>query len=128
MNTIFLAYFVDRFHPSQCLKTYLRLELGGVELSFLRVTHCCSLGMVVYSLNYCPETGVHYTAERVALKYKELWQVEQVFRDVKSVLDSRPVFHKRDETIRGHVFCSFLALVLRKALDRRLESCDYQFE
>lgn len=73
-------------------------------------------------------TNMKLAAERVALKYKELWQVEQVFRDVKSVLDTRPVFHKRDETIRGHVFCSFLALVLRKELDRRLESCDHQFE
>lgn len=73
-------------------------------------------------------TNMQLSAERVALKYKELWQVEQVFRDVKSVLDTRPVFHKRDETIRGHVFCSFLALVLRKELDRRLESCGHQFE
>jgi transposase len=73
-------------------------------------------------------TNMKLAAERVALKYKELWQVEQVFRDVKSVLDTRPVFHKRDETIRGHVFCSFLALVLRKELDRRLECCDHQFE
>jgi transposase len=67
-------------------------------------------------------------AEKVALKYKELWQVEQVFRDMKSVLDTRPIFHKLDETIRGHVFCSFLALVLRKELDRRLEEAGYQFE
>jgi transposase len=73
-------------------------------------------------------TNMNLSVERVALKYKELWQVEQVFRDVKSVLDTRPVFHKRDETIRGHVFCSFLALVLRKELDRRLESAGHQFE
>jgi transposase len=73
-------------------------------------------------------TNAHLSAEEVALKYKELWQVEQVFRDVKSVLDTRPVFHKRDETIRGHVFCSFLALVLRKELDRRLEAAGHRFE
>ncbi len=41
-----------------------------------------------------------------------------MFRDVKSVVDTRPVFHKRDETIHGHVFCSLVALVLRKELDR----------
>ena len=64
----------------------------------------------------------------MALKYKELWQVEQVFRDMKSVLDTRPIFHKRDETIRGHVFRSFLALVIRKELDRRLESAGHCFE
>ena len=73
-------------------------------------------------------TNMELSAEQVALKYKELWQVEQVFRDVKSVLDTRPIFHKRDETIRGHVFCSFLALVLRKELDRRLEAAGHQFE
>lgn len=69
-----------------------------------------------------------FSAERVALKYKELWQVERTFRDVKSVLETRPIFHKIDKTIRGHVFCSFLALVLRKELDRRLEMAGQQFE
>ena len=54
--------------------------------------------------------------------------MEQVFQDMKSVLDTRPIFHQRDETIRGHVFCSFLALVLRKELDRRLEKAGYSFE
>jgi transposase len=73
-------------------------------------------------------TNMNLPAERVAQKYKELWQVEQVFRDVKSVLDTRPVFHKLDETIRGHVFCSFLALVIRKELDLHLESAGLQFE
>lgn len=70
----------------------------------------------------------NFSAEQVATKYKELWQVEHVFRDIKSVLDTRPIFHKRDETIRGHVFCSFLALVLRKELGRRLEKVGHQFE
>ena len=52
----------------------------------------------------------------VALRYKELWQVEQAFRTAKSLLDTRPLFHKCDETIRGHVFCSFLALLMQKEL------------
>ena len=74
------------------------------------------------------KTNAELTAEQVALKYKELWQVEQVFRDIKSILDTRPIFHQKDETIRGHVFCSFLALVLRKELDRRLEKAGHCFE
>jgi IS4 transposase len=57
----------------------------------------------------------------IALAYKELWMVEDLFRTMKSVLETRPIYHKRDETIRGHVFCSFLALLLRRALERRLE-------
>ena len=73
-------------------------------------------------------TNTTLSAEEVALKYKELWQVEHVFRDVKSVLETRPVYHQRDENIRGHVFCGFLALVLRKELDRRLKAYGHDFE
>jgi len=74
------------------------------------------------------QTNVDLPADRVALKYKELWQVERVFRDIKSILATRPIYHQVDETIRGHVFCSFLALVLRKELDRRLEKAGHSFE
>jgi transposase len=73
-------------------------------------------------------TNTTLSADEVALKYKELWQVEQVFRDIKSMLETRPVFHQRDETIRGHVFSSFLALVLKKELDRRLHAAGHSFE
>lgn len=67
-------------------------------------------------------TNTTLPADKVALKYKELWQVEYAFRDMKSLLETRPIYHQRDETIRGHVFCSFLSLALRKELYRRLEA------
>ena len=51
---------------------------------------------------------------------KQLWTVEQTFRTAKHLLSTRPIFHKLDETIRGHVFCSFLALALKKALEDRI--------
>ena len=57
----------------------------------------------------------------VALRYKQLWMVERTFRTAKSLLDTRPVFHQTDAAIRGHMFCSFLALTLQKALLERLE-------
>jgi hypothetical protein len=46
--------------------------------------------------------------------------VEQTFRTAKHLLTTRPIFHKLDGTIRGHVFCSFLAFVLKKALEDRI--------
>lgn len=73
-------------------------------------------------------TNTNMSAEKVALSYKELWQVEKVFRDVKSLLNTRPIFHQRDRTIRGHVFCSFLALVLRKELERQLNLAGHVLE
>ena len=38
----------------------------------------------------------------------------------RSLFATRPIFHKLDETIRGHVSCSFLALVLKKELEDRI--------
>jgi transposase len=66
-------------------------------------------------------TNAALTAREVALKYKQLWVVEDFFRSMKSLLETRPIFHKRDEKIRGHAFCTFLALVLRKELQDQLE-------
>jgi Transposase DDE domain len=54
------------------------------------------------------------------LRYKQLWTVEATFRTAKHLLATRPIFHKLDETIRGHVFCSFLALVLKNELEQRI--------
>lgn len=65
-------------------------------------------------------TNTDYAAADIALAYKQLWMVEDLFRSMKSLLATRPVYHRCDETIRGHVFCSFLALVLRTELENRL--------
>ncbi len=73
-------------------------------------------------------TNTDLPAADVALKYKQLWMVEHVFRSTKSILETRPIWHKCDETIRGHVFCSFLALVLRKDLEDRLEANGHKLE
>lgn len=73
-------------------------------------------------------TNTDLPAREVALKYKQLWMVEDVFRSMKSLLDTRPIFHKCDETIRGHVFCSFLALQLRKELEDRLARKEWKLE
>ncbi len=68
------------------------------------------------------------SAEDVALRYKQLWMVEDCIRSIKSILETRPIFHHHDETIRGHVFCSFLALMIRKELQDRLTAAGYSPE
>ena len=102
---------------------YIKVSKGGMTIDRKKID-----AEARFDGKWVLRTNMDLPPERVALKYKQLWQVEQVFRDVKSVLDTRPVFHKRDETIRGHVFCSFLALVLRKELDRHLEAAAHEFE
>jgi len=81
-----------------------------------------------YDGTWVLRTNTELSTAEVALQYKKLWMVEQWFRSCKSLLDTRPIFHRRDETIRGHVFCSFLALVLRQELQARLEARGHHFE
>jgi hypothetical protein len=68
------------------------------------------------------QTDTDFPAEEVALRYKDLLLVEDAFRTMKSILETRPIYHKCDDTIRGHVFCSFLALVLQQELQHRMQS------
>lgn len=73
-------------------------------------------------------TNTVHNAETVAHVYKALWAVEDIIRTAKSILETRPIYHKCNETIRGHVFCSFLALLLKTELERRMKFADLQCE
>ena len=65
---------------------------------------------------------------QAVLRYRDLIRVEQLFRTAKSLMRTRPIYHSSDAAIRGHVFCSFLALVLRKELDERCRNAGWRPE
>jgi len=73
-------------------------------------------------------TNTNLPMIEVALQYKQLWTVEDIFRTMKSIMETRPIFHRCDETIAGHVFCSFLALLLRKKLQDLIIAKKWKFE
>src|SRR5580658_2389393 len=77
---------------------------------------------------YVIRTNTQLSPLVVALRYRERWIVEDIFRTTKSIINTRPIFHQRDDTIRGHVFCSFLALLLRKELIDRLAAAGRRYE
>jgi hypothetical protein len=81
-----------------------------------------------YDGTWVLRTNTELPTAEVALQYKKLWMVEQWFRTCKSLLETRPIFHHCDDTIRGHVFCSFLALVLKQELQARLAARGRHFE
>ena len=58
-------------------------------------------------------------AEDVALGYKNLLEAEHGFRDLKSTLALRPVFHRLEPRIRAHVLLCWLALLLIRVAERR---------
>jgi len=58
------------------------------------------------------------SCEDVALGYKQLMEVERAFRTLKTTLELRPVYHRKDERIKSHVLLCFLALVLVRIAER----------
>jgi len=73
-------------------------------------------------------TNARITPLQAVLRYRDLLQVEELFRTAKALMHTRPIYHSSDEAIRGHVFCSFLALVLRKELQNRCAEADIKLE
>ena len=59
----------------------------------------------------------HLSAEDIALGYKQLLQVERGWRDIKQVIDLRPVYHRLEERIRAHVVLCWLALLLVRIVE-----------
>src|SRR4029077_11600006 len=62
-------------------------------------------------------TNAKVTPLQAVLRYRDLQKVEVLFQRAKAVMRTRPIFHSSDAAIRGHVFCSFLALSMQKHLD-----------
>jgi hypothetical protein len=59
----------------------------------------------------------HLSAEDIALGYKQLLQVERGWRDMKQVIDLRPIYHRKEERIRAHVLLCWLALLLTRTIE-----------
>ena len=59
----------------------------------------------------------HLSAEDIALGYKQLLQVERGWRDMKTTLELRPVYHRLEDRIRAHVILCWLALLLVRLVE-----------
>lgn len=76
----------------------------------------------------CCEPIPNWRTKRWRSRIKGLWLVEALIRTPRSILETRPIYPKGDETIRGHVFCSLLAGVRRAELEKRLRERDEGWE
>ena len=65
---------------------------------------------------------------QAVLRYRDLQNVERLFRVAKATMRTRPIYHSSDAAIRGHVFCSFLALIMHQALDEKLRRAGTRVE
>ncbi|MFQ5861207.1 MAG: IS1634 family transposase [Dehalococcoidia bacterium] len=104
-------------------RRFLRIQRGAAAIDRTKVEADAR-----YDGKFVLRTNTSLPAEEVAVQYKRLLLVERFFRDVKTVLETRPIYHQWDATITGHVFCSFLALLLVDDLQRRLGERGWKLE
>ena len=104
-------------------RRFLRVEKGAMTIDRKKVAEDAR-----YDGKFVLRTNTSLSADEVAVQYKRLLLVEQFFRATKSLLHTRPIFHQWDATIQGHVFSSFLALVLVDEMKRRLAARSWDLE
>ncbi|MCM8784603.1 MAG: IS1634 family transposase [Candidatus Omnitrophica bacterium] len=71
-------------------------------------------------------TNTKLPSKEVALYYKDLWQIEASFRDLKDDLETSPIYHWTERRIIAHIFICFLSLLLKIAFNKRLKQIDKQ--
>jgi transposase len=95
---------------------YLKIDKGSVRINDQPVEADAR-----FDGKFVLRTNTGLPAGEVAKTYKSLWRVERTFREEKTTLEVRPIFHHRDDTSIGHIVASFLALRLEVDLQRRLD-------
>jgi len=96
-------------------KKYLKIEKDSLKLNLPRIKEEAR-----FDGKFVLTTNTELSAEEVAVTYKNLLQVECAFRHLKDILETRPVYRQTADNTKGHVFCSYLALLLVIELRRRL--------
>jgi hypothetical protein len=127
VRTRLIAQLTDLIDDTDRLPATKRAELRGVISTkpglnrFLRVTPKGLLRLDQAKVKAEQRLDGKYllrcsdptlSAEDIALGYKQLLEVERGWRDMKTTLDLRPVFHRREDRIRAHILLCWLALLL----------------
>ena len=110
------------------LKKYLKLshvnsETGEIEkikprLEFDRARYDRDLELDGYYVLVSSETDL--TEEEIIEKYRGLWKSEGSVKVMKSDLEGRPVYVRRNDRVEGHFLICFLALLLSRILELKL--------
>ena len=131
-----LAYLTDLIKDSDRRPAMKRAELKGVISTkpglsrFLRTTAGGLLRIDQEAIATDEKLDGKYllrssdptlSPEDIALGYKQLSEVERGWRDLKHVLDLRPVYHRKEERIRAHVLLCWLALLLVRVAETKTD-------
>ncbi len=97
-------------------RKYLKAKGEGFEIDRQKAE-----AEAVYDGKWVIVTNTKLSPDSSALSYKRLWEVERAFRDLKNVLDIRPIYHWVERRVRGHIGVCFLALYLQRLFMKELK-------
>jgi transposase len=110
-----LSSIVDNTHYKRFLR--IRGEKPVIDMDKVKRD-------AIYDGMFVLTTNTNQSAVSVVEAYKDLWQVELAFRQLKSELEMGPIYHWKDRRIRAHVMICFLAFVLRTVFYKKLKKKD----
>jgi transposase len=103
--------------PNVGYRRFLKAAKGAVEIDRERVKEDER-----YDGKYLLRTTTDLSASEVAEAYRQLTWIERLWRELKDVMQMRPIYHhQKKENVKGHIFGAFLALYLSAILRRRLD-------
>lgn len=97
-------------------RTWLQVDKGSVQIDYDKIA-----AEARYDGKYVIRTTTSLQPAEVATVYKSLYQVESLNRCFKDVLVTRPMYHQLARRIKGHVFGSFLAMLMLVSLTKKVE-------
>jgi hypothetical protein len=108
---------VKRLITNRGYRRFLKVTRGAAQIDAARVKEDER-----YDGKYVLRTTTDLPAAEVAQAYKQLTWIERLWRELKDVVEVRPIYHwQKKENVKGHIFASFLALYLSTTLRRRLD-------
>jgi len=100
-------------------KKYIDITEGKIELNKKRLR-----AEYQFDGKWVLLTNSKLDSKQVALYYKDLWQIEACFRDLKDDLETTPIYHFTERRIIAHIFVSFLSLLLKITFAKKLRQID----
>lgn len=111
---------IKRLIPNRGYRRFLRVREGRFEIDARRVREEAR-----YDGKYVLRTTTSLPAGEVAEAYKQLTWIERLWRELKDVMEVRPIYHHlKKDNVRGHIFVCFLALYLAAVLRKKLAAAD----
>jgi len=115
---------IKRLIPNRGYRRYLKVAGGSFEINERQVRE-----EERFDGKYVLRTTTELPAEEVALAYKNLLWIERLFRDLKDLLETRPIFHHLvTENVKGHIFGCYLALYLVVVMRKKIEALGKKVE